>query len=385
MMGADWAHFVGQMALLAALDARRRDRRNNEPVVTDLMPRRTHARRVIVPLLVGLPALMLAALIAPATALAHGGYVPNPPDLGTLVFGWSFDPLIWLPAIVALVLWKLGVSAANRAHPAHPVSRRRTAYWVAGVLVIVFALDSGFALYDTTLFSMHMIQHLLLTLIGPPLLLLAGPITLLLQASSPRTRQRWVLPFLHARVVRVISHPVVAWILFAVVMWGSHFSPLFDAALENDWAHRLEHALYVASALLFWWPVVGPDPSPWKLRPPVRVLYVGLQMPQSTFLAVAIFMATTPLYHHYATSGRTWGPTALADQQLAGGIMWVGGNLVFMVLVMLFVWVWMQDDERRAVGEDRRLEAERAAIREREVQLAARRAAEAPAGDHSTG
>ena len=373
------------MALYATLDDRRRDRRNNERVL--ILPNlpMASARRRATRLLVGLPALMLAALLAPASVLAHGGYVPNPPDLGTLMFGWSFDPLIWLPAIVALVLWKIGVSAANRAHPAHPISRRRTAYWVAGVLIIVFALDSGFALYDTTLFSMHMIQHLLLTLIGPPLLLLAGPITLLLQASSPRTRQRWVLPFLHARVVRVISHPVVAWVLFAVVMWGSHFSPLFDAALENDWAHRLEHALYVTSALLFWWPVVGPDPSPWKLRPPVRVLYVGLQMPQSTFLAVAIFMAATPLYRHYATSLRTWGPTPLADQQLAGGIMWVGGNLVFMVLVMLFVWVWMQDDERRAVGEDRRLEAERAAIRERELRLAARRAAEATAIDRPGG
>ena len=102
-----------------------------------------------------------------------------------------------------------------------------------------------------------------------------------------------------------------------------------------------------------------------------------LQMPQNTFLALAIYMATAPLYPHYATTGRTWGPTPLEDQQLAGGIMWLGGDLLFLRCVILLVCAWMRDDERRTAGEDRRLDAERAAIREREARLAARRAAEA--------
>ncbi len=136
----------------------------------------------------------IAALgLAPAV-LAHGTAVPPPPDLATFIFGWTFDPLAWLPAIVALLLWRVGVNRVNRAHPEHPVPRRRTVYWVAGVLTILYAIDSGLALYDTTLFSLHMVQHLLLTLVGPPLLLMAGPITLLLQASSPETRRRYILP-----------------------------------------------------------------------------------------------------------------------------------------------------------------------------------------------
>ncbi len=322
----------------------------------------------------GIAGTLLLAL-AP-TALAHGGSVPPEPDALTFLLGWSFDPLVWLPAIVALLVWRAGVLKVNREHPSHPVAPRRTWYWVAGVFTVVFALDSGFAQYDTTLFSLHMVQHLLLTLVAPPLLLLAGPITLLLQASSADTRRRWILPVLHARIVRAISFPVIAWLLFAAVMWGSHFSPLFDLALENEWVHRLEHALYLVSALLFWWPAVGPDPSPWKLKPAARIMYTGLQMPQNTFLAVAVYMASAPLYHHYATTIRTWGPTPLEDQQMAGGIMWIGGDFVFLAVLLLLVWLWMQDDERRAVGEDRRLEAERAAIREREVVLAARRAAE---------
>jgi cytochrome c oxidase assembly factor CtaG len=239
------------------------------------------------------------------------------------------------------------------------------------------ALDSGIERYDTTLFSVHMVQHLLLTLVAPPLLLYAGPITLLLRVSSAETRRRWVLPLLHARVVRVLAFPVVSWVLFAGVMWGTHFSPLFDLSLENDLVHRLEHALFLTSALLFWWPVVGPDPAPWRMAPAVRVMYAGLQMPQSTFLAVAIYIATTPLYPHYVTNIRSWGPTPLEDQQIAGGIMWIGGDFAFLIAVILLVVAWMRDEERRTVGEDRRLEAERAAIRDRETVLAARRAAEA--------
>ncbi len=384
-MGADWAHFVGQTALLATSDAGRRDRRNNVAVLIDLLSTLVPGRRPVLPLLVGLLTATSAWLLMPVLVDAHGGAVPDAPSLGTLVFGWSFDPLVWLPAIVALVLWRIGVQKVNREHPGHPVARRRTWYWVAGVLTVVFAVDSGFALYDTTLFSFHMIQHMLLTLVAPPLLLLAGPITLLLQSASPETRRRWILPLLHARVVRVITHPVVAWLLFAAVMWGSHFSPLFDAALENDWVHRFEHALYLFAALLFWWPAIGPDPSPWKLRPPARVLYVGLQMPQSTFLGLAVYMASVPLYQHYATVVRSWGPTPLEDQQMAGALMWVGGDMMFMLVLMLLVWVWMRDDEKRAVVEDRRLDVERAAIRERELKLAARRAAEAAATEHGTG
>jgi putative membrane protein len=122
--------------------------------------------------------------------------------------------------------------------------------------------------------------------------------------------------------------------------------------------------------------VVGPDPSPWRMKPAAKVLYVGLQMPQNTFLALAIYMSTIPLYRHYATTVRSWGPTPLEDQQMAGGVMWLGGDLVFLTMVILLVFAWMRDEERRTVGEDRRLGAEEAAIRERATRLAARRAAE---------
>ncbi len=327
---------------------------------------------------IGLAALGLGPFAG--TVLAHGSVVPAAPDASAFLLGWKGDPLVWLPALVAAVLWLRGVGRVNRAHPAHRVPRRRTVSWMLGLLAILVALDSGIERYDGSLFSDHMVQHMLLTLVAPVLLLYAGPITLLLRASSAETRRRWIFPFLHARIVRFLSFPVVAWLLFAGVMWGSHFTPLFDASLENEWLHRLEHLLFLSAALLFWWPVVGPDPSPWRMKPGAKVLYVGLQMPQNTFLAVAIAMSSVPLYPHYVTQLRNWGPSPLEDQQLAGSIMWLGGDLVFIAAVILLVLGLMHDDERQTVGEDRRLEPERAAIREREVRLAARRAAEAGAG-----
>jgi putative copper resistance protein D len=321
-------------------------------------------------------AASVASLSLPAIVHAHGGGVPPEPTVASFLLGWSFDPLIWLPVGAAALLWRIAVGRVRAAHPGNPVPRRRSVAWALGLLAILVALDSGIERYDTTLFSVHMVQHLLLTMVAPPLLLYAGPITLLLRVSSPETRRRWILPFLHARAVRVLAFPVVAWILFAGVMWASHFSPLFDAALENELWHRVEHGLFLGSALLFWWPAVGVDPSPWRLGPAVRVLYVGLQMPQNTFLALAIYWAGAPLYNHYATSPRTWGPTPLEDQQIAGGIMWLGGDLLFLAAVAALMVAWMRHEDRRSVGEDRRLEGDRAAIRAREMALAERLAAE---------
>ena len=346
-------------------------------------PRRVPGRRAR--RIAGVAVAAWVALAAAGPVLAHGGVVPPAPTVDAFLFDWGFDPLVWLPAITALLLWRAGVRRVDRLHPDARVQRRRTVSFVAGVAVIMVALDSGIARYDTTLFSVHMVQHMLLTLVAPPLLLWAGPITLLLRAASHEVRMRWILPVLHARAVRALAFPVVSWVLFASVMWGTHFSPLFDLSLENPAVHILEHALFLAVALLFWWPIAGSDPAPWRMPPVAKVLYAFLQMPQNTFLAVAVYMATTPLYPHYVTTVRSWGPTPLEDQALAGGLMWVGGDFAFLIAVILLVRVWMNDEERRTIGEDRKIEGERAAIREREVRLAARLAAEAAAAGQPSG
>jgi putative membrane protein len=325
---------------------------------------------------VALAAAVPAALGVASTAAAHGPVPAQPPDALNLVFGWSIEPAVVLVLGAAAIAWIGIVRRIDQEHPTHPVPRRRSAAFLAGLAVIAVALMSGIDAYDTTLFSVHMVQHVLLTLVAAPLIALGAPITTTLRASSAEVRRRVLLPILHSRVMRVLSFPVVAWIVFAATMWGTHFSPLFDASLENPFVHDLEHALYLGAALLFWWPAVGLDPSPWRMTHPVRVMYVFLQMPQNTFLAVTILSSTVPLYHHYATLVRSWGPSVLEDQAWAGGLMWIGGDLLFIAALAGILAGWMAHERRQEATLDRRLDAERAAIRAREAKLAERLATE---------
>jgi cytochrome c oxidase assembly factor CtaG len=336
--------------------------------------------RATVALVLGAAAAL--ALVPPA--LAHGGPTPGEPGPLFVLTDWSFDPLTQGLLLGLAAVYLLAVRAVDRAHPGNPVPRSRTLAWLSGILALELALASGIERYDTTLFSIHMVQHILLTLVAAPLLVLGAPLTLVLRVASPAVRRRWLLPILHSRLVRFLGHPIVAWIMFTVVMWGSHLTPMFDAALESEPLHRLEHALYLSTAMLFWWPVVGVDPSPYRMSYPARILYLLLQMPTNTFLAVLVYSATSPWYPHYVTTGRTWGPSPLLDQQAAGAIMWVFGDLLFLVAGLLMVAAWWRDEERRAARTEGRPDPALQAIREREVALAARLAAEREAATAET-
>jgi putative membrane protein len=219
------------------------------------------------------------------------------------------------------------------------------------------ALTSPVEAYEGTLFSVHMVQHMLLELVAAPLLLLGAPATLALRAASPSVR-RTLLAILHSRVVAVVSFPLVAWVLFAAVNWGWHFSTLYDVALENPTLHYVQHATFLLAALLFWWPVVGIDPSRWRMPYPLRLFYLFLAMPQNSFLGVALMSATSVLYPHYATLERTWGPTPLADQSLGGIAMWVFGDVIFLVAMGAVVAAWMRAEDRKTARLDARLDAE---------------------------
>ena len=271
-----------------------------------------------------------------------------------LVFGWTLEPAVLLPLLSVAIAWIWIVRRIDRLHPASPVPRRRSVAFLGGLAVIAIALMSGIDTYDTTLFSVHMVQHLLLTLVAAPLLALGAPITTLLRVATPNVRRTVILPVLHSRLLRIVSFPVVAWLIFAGVMWGTHFSPIFNASLEDPLVHDFEHTLYLAAGLLFWWPAVGLDPSPWRMPHPVRAMYVFLQMPQNTFLAVTILNSSVPLYAHYATLIRPWGPTALQDQQIAGGLMWLCGDLLFLTAMGGIIAGWMLYEKRHEAALDRR-------------------------------
>lgn len=319
---------------------------------------------------------------APAIALAHG-VAPVPATALDVALAWSIEAHILLPLAAAFLLYRRAERQVAREHPANPVPRWRTWSWYGGLLVLLIALQSPIATYDTTLFSVHMVQHLLMAMVAAPLLAMGAPITLLLRVSAPRVRQRVVLPILHSLPLRIISFPVVTWVLFAGVMWASHFSPLYNLALDSAGWHFAEHVLYMAAAMLFWWPVVGADPSPWRLPHAARIGYLFLGMPQSSFLGLAIISAPHVLYEHYATLERSWGPTPLADQQLAGAIMWVGGDAVFLAAMIAAVWIWLRADEAESRRVDARLDREREQTGRSGLQRAS--AAESGASPHQPG
>ena len=315
-------------------------------------------------------AALATALGAPSLAAAHGATPPDPPTLSSLLLGWSFDPLVVGALILSAAAWLLLVRRVRRLHPGRPVPIARTAAFLGGLAAVAVALMSGIERYDTTLFSVHMVQHMVLMLVAAPLLALAAPVTQLLRAASHSVRGRWLLPVLHSTPMAALGHPIVAWLTFTVVLWFTHFSPVFDLALEDRGVHQLEHAAYLASALLFWWPVVAADPARRRLPYPVRALYVLLQLPVNSFLGMAILFADSPLYPHYATLGSPYGITALADQQVAGGLMWLAGDVAFIGAVLAVVAAWMRHEERDAPAAERRAEAQRAAISERADELA---------------
>ena len=260
---------------------------------------------------------------------------------------WPWDPLPIIVALAAAVAYLVAWRAVNARHPVSPISAWRLAAWLGGLLVIVVALDSPIDLLAEDLLSVHMVQHLLLTLVAPPLLALGAPVLLLLRFSRPNLRANVLLPVLHSRLVRVAGAPVTAWLLFTVVMWAAHFTPIFEAALEDERVHVLEHAVFLVSGCLFWWPLVGADPMPGRLRFGSRLVYALAQMPVMAAVGLVIYFASSVLYPHYLEAAPARGLDPLVDQQVGGLLMWAVGDVVRLGAIALLVAGWMRADARR--------------------------------------
>ena len=305
---------------------------------------------------------------------AHG---PTPPELSVeSLWYWAWPPVVTIAVGLTLLLWVGATRRVAQRHPGNPYPRRRTLSLIGALALILVALQSGIERYDTTLFSMHMIQHLILLFPVPILLVQAGPVTLSLRVASPRWRAR-ILAVLQSRTVGVISHPLVGWTLLVAVMWGTHLSILFDAALEDPLIHNLEHLLFLGTAILFWAPIFSVDPIRHRLRGAAALVYLIAQMPQNSFLGVAIMWSTTPIYPHYATLQRAWGPSPLEDQQLAGAIMWLVGDALFLTAIFVVLAAMARIEERPESRYDQaQTAAAMAEIRRREVLLAERKRGE---------
>jgi putative copper resistance protein D len=308
------------------------------------------AVRLTLGLAIGLLAFMMTG---GQVALAHGGPVPEL-TLGTVLTSWSNDPLPWIGVVAATFGYLAAVLVVDYRHRRNPVPTWRVAAWLAGIVTIAIALESAVDVYASALFSVHMVQHMLLAMLAPPLLALGAPVTVLLRCSSPPLRRKVLLPILHSRVVAALSWPLVAWAVFSIVLLATHFSPLFDAALENRDLHNLEHLLYLGAGLLFWWPVIGADPIRWRLGRAARLAYLGAAMPVNTAIGLAIYFAPAVLYPHYVAVLRTWGPDPFTDQQIAGIVMWAVGDAAMLCALVLGIAAWLRAEETRSHRIDER-------------------------------
>jgi cytochrome c oxidase assembly factor CtaG len=289
---------------------------------------------------------VLAGALTPGVALAHEAPDRAPTALDWLAT-WSFDLVPWAGTLLVAVAYLLAVRAVNRRHPRTAVPAWRVAAFLAGLASIVLALESSIDVYADELLTVHMLQHLLLAMVAPPLLAFGSPGTLALRVARADIRRDILLPALHSRAVRVLTSPIVAWVAFSAAMWFLHFSPLYEAALENDTLHEAEHGVFLATGILFWWPIIAADPLPNRPSWAWRLAYVALQMPVNAAVGLVIYFSPSILYPHYAALQRTWGPDAHADQQIAGILMWGAGDVLLLIAFVAVVAAWMRRELRR--------------------------------------
>jgi putative membrane protein len=261
---------------------------------------------------------------------------------------WSFD----LPSLLVIlfgVLYRVGDS--HTFTPARTLNEQRWrsfSFYVA-LLVLLIALASPIDAFSEKLFWVHMVQHVLLLVVAPPLIVLARPWVRLwrvLPLAARRTLARNLATGARAKPLRSISRslgrPIPSFVIFSVVLLGWHIPVLFDATLRSGPLHALEHTLFFAAALMFWKQVIHSPPLHSSLGPPQRVVYVIGAMIVSWVLAVVLALAPSPLYGFYAhEASRPGGISALADQQIAAGIMWVPGSITFVIVIFAYVHRWL--------------------------------------------
>ncbi|MFI7519575.1 cytochrome c oxidase assembly protein [Micromonospora globbae] len=309
-----------------------------------------------------------------ATSLL-GFPMPAPLTVVTLARDWLPEPLVIAVVLAFAGLYAAGVWRLRRRGDTWPVAR--TATWLAGCAVIILATSSGLARYGPVLFSIHMVQHLLLMMVAPILLVLAGPITLALRALTPSTDPRWPGPrewlqaALHSKVTRKLTHPVVALALYVASLYVLYFTGLYELAVRSHAAHLAMVGHFLGVGYLFFWVVIGIDPAPRRIAHPLKLILVLISMVLHAFLGVALMQSTALLAPDWWTAlARPWGPTPLEDQRAAGGIAWSFGELPTLIVLGAVMRQWISADQREARRRDRAADRAEAEGRE-DAELAA--------------
>ena len=272
-----------------------------------------------------------------------------------LLTEWEFAPLPFVVTVWAVGFYLIGVRILSRRGDAWPVGRT-VSFCGLGMGAFYVATSSGLAAYDTTLLSVHMVQHMVLSMVVPLFLALGAPVTLMLR-TLPGTPRRWLLALLHSRLAKVLTFAPLTFLLFVISPWALYFTSWYDATLRSVPLHELMHLHLVLVGALFFWPLVGIDPVPGRVAYPFRLLLVVLTLPFHAFLGVTIMSQDTLIGGSwYRALPMTWLPDPAADQHVAGGILWAAGDLVALVFLGVLFTQWVRSSMREARREDRRLD-----------------------------
>ncbi len=254
---------------------------------------------------------------------------------------WRFDPSILLGIAVLIGAYTYGaIRLRKRGLCEREITRRHVALFAAGVLTLFVALASPIDhIGEKFLFSVHMIQHILLAMVAPPLVLL----------GVPRWMMQGVLDFLRiGRPVRFVTHPMPAFIAFNTALIAWHVPALYEAALRDPIVHIVEHLFLIGTGFLSWYPVIDPARQHARFPPPAQIVYLFLFVIPSGVLGAVFAFAQQPLYRYYVEAPRLWDLTVMDDQALAGGIMWVPGWAIYFVALSIVFAQWMKREDQAA-------------------------------------
>ena len=293
----------------------------------------------------------LEGTVDPAAAIL-GFPIPPEMNLQNLLTLWRPDLFFIMFVVVAGGLYLGGVHRLTKRGDKWPIGR--TVSFVLGLLTIVVVQLSGFATYAMIMFSTHMIQHMVLAMVTPILLVLGAPATLALRALRP-ARQRgdrgpreWLNAFLNSRYSKVVTHPAVAAPIFVLSPYALYFTPLFPALMNDHLGHLFMGVHFLISGFLFYWVIVGVDPAPRKVPFLLRILLLLVAMGFHAFFGIAIMEQTAPMaMEYYGQFTIPWMENPIEDQYAGGGVAWALGEIPTVMVMMALVVQWSRDDERQ--------------------------------------
>lgn len=264
---------------------------------------------------------------------------------------WSVEPVALALLVVTAILYARGVRRIG-----HP--RWRIAAFLLGLCVAYLAVASPLAYYGDDAFVVHMAQHLALTLVAAPLLLLGAPLRPLLVGAPRWVRRPLLRPLSRSRAVRglarIVTSPLVGAGAYLVVISLWHVPALYDRALAEPLLHQVQHASVFGAALLFWAQII--DPAPWRAVLPygARILYVVFAgVPHHVAIGTVLLFGTKPLYAAYAGVANPLALDPVRDQQLGGGLMLASNSMVSLAAVLVLVVLWLREEERKGLAFDR--------------------------------